>query len=341
MIRLERPSILIRIALLLLLASCSPDEPIIDNTVRSWRLLLVHANGTVADVTMPEGTSTNPPSLSLVGGVEKCRQYRDDLYALSRDSALVVVVDARTMVERQRISLDTAGPAADIIFANATTAYALHAGTNVVSVIDLTVGVVVQQIAVGDRPIAGAVYGNQLGIVCQGAERLDVIDSRTNAVEASVPIAEAPAFIDVDPLQQAFCITTLGAGRVDRRPTTTPKLWVVRISDRAVLGAADVTNRDADGPRQRVGGMAIAQQQFAYVPATTAILRVNLRTRARATAVLLQEFHAIAVNDVRNEMLLLNPDSVSVDVYSDIIDAKRASFRAATPVRQMLPLPPR
>lgn len=332
---------LLPFAVLAIVASCSPDEPIIDNTVRSWRLLLVHANGSVADVSMPAGVSTSPTTLSSEGGVEICRQYRDDIYAVMRDSSRIIVLDARTMAERQRIELETEGPATDIVFANATTAYALHATTNAVSVIDLTVGRVVQRISVANRPVAAAVLGNQIGVVCQGAERLDIVDSRTNTVEASIPIPDAPTFIDIDLVQDAFCVATLGAGRIDSRPATTPKLHVVRVRDRSVLGTVDLTNREPDGPRQRIGGLTIVPEQFAFVPVTTGMLRINPRTRARATTIGIDEYHSIAYNAARNEILLLEADSLSVRVFDEFVDKERSSFRSTLPVRQMLALPPR
>lgn len=323
------------------LLACSPDEPIIDNTVRSWRLLITHANGTVTDVVMPAGIPSTPPALSLIGGVGTCRLFRDDVYALSRDSALIAVLDARTMIERDRIRLDSAGPAVDIAFANATTAYAIHAESNYVSVIDLLAGLVVQRIKVGNRPVSVAVVGNQIGVVCQESERLDIIDSRTNTVEASIDIPEVPTFIDVDTQQNAFCVATLGAGRIDRRPSTTPKLWVVRVNDRTVLGSVDLTTREADGPRQRVGGLVVVPEQFAYVPVTTGALRLNSRTRGRATTINLDEYHGITFNAARNEILTLGADSLEVTVFDEFLDARRSGYRADLPIRSMLALPPR
>jgi hypothetical protein len=245
------------------------------------------------------------------------------------------------MIERERIRLDDAGPAVDVAFANATTAYALHSETDNVSVIDLLAGLVVQRIKVGNRPVSAAVVGNQIGVVCQESERLDIIDSRTNTVEASIDIPEAPAYIDVDAQQHAFCIATLGAGRIDRRPSTTPKLWIVRVVDRNVLGSVDLTTREADGPRQRVGGLVVVPEQFAYVPVTTGALRLNSRTRGRATTISLEEYHGITYNAARNEILTLGADSLEVTVFDEFLDSRRSGYRADSPIRSMLALPPR
>jgi len=333
-------------SIVVVINACSPEEPIIDNSKREYRMLLVSATGILAVARMPEATiiSENVLATALavtdIPAVLAVKHYRDDVYVLLRDSAYIIVLDAGTLAFKSRIDLGVSGPASDLVFPNASSAYALHPTTNVLSVIDITVGTVVSTVPTGQGPLAGAVYGNSIGIVCQGSERLDVVDSRSSTVVASVPLPDAPAFIDVDVKSQSFVIASLGAGRIDRRPTNTPQLAFVNVADHSLLGTIDLTNREADGPIQRIGGLVVLPEQFGYVPTSTALLRTNTRTRARATAVRLELYHAIARNTQRNEVVLMRADSTTIEVFDAFVESKQAGIIAPWATRQFLPLPP-
>lgn len=326
----------------LLLGGCTADEPLINTFDDRWRLQVT--SSTVERFAMPDGTSLDGNVLGSLGlpawRVTGQVLFRDDVYLMAADTACIVVSDADTMQVRSVIDCGVAGPAAAFTAGNASTGYAVHPTTNMVSVIDLTVHRPVMTIPVGERPVAIAALGNQVGVVCQGASRLDIIDTRTNTVVASLPLPAAPSYIDVDPANMVFCVVSRGEGRLNANARTAPSITFVSAVSRAQVGQVECRPASGDGTTDDVFGVAVTPSSFAYVPISSGLLRISTRTRNRAAVVGVDRYDAIQWNPLRSELLVLLPDSVTVDVYDEFLEGHRARATTNRPVTSMVGLAP-
>lgn len=328
------------------MVACSPDEAVINSFDDRWRLLASTRNGQLVLADMPSGSviRTNLTETALGSPepqrITAQRLFREDLFVLSADSSVLWVLDADSLYLRARVDCGTRGPAADIAFANATTALVSHPSTNVVSVLDLTVYTIASDIPVPGTPGALRALGNQIAVTCRTASAVAIIDSRTLAVEARVPVPPAPMYCEIDEALGLFCVVSLGAGRLDNEPATRPQLSFIRVTDRAVVGTVELSARDEDVATSRAGGLIVTDEQLAYVPLSNAVVRVNTRTRSRATTVLFEAFSATTWNPARREVCMVRSDSSGVDVFDPYLEGRRSSITISSPVMSIAPLLP-
>jgi hypothetical protein len=315
---------------IMVLAGCSPDVPTITSFTDSWRLLPGGARGLSA-VSMPTGETidaevwTGP--LNAPYPIGSAEQFRDRIHLLHGSEPWVVRLDAATLAAVDTIDLGVSGSAADIAFANATTAYVSLPGARAVGVVDLTVGRLVRTIDVGGAPAGIAATGNQLCTVLPSTNEAVIIDSRTNTVEARIATGRAPRYVRADDLNGLFCIVTLGAGKIDDDVPTVPTIEFLSASTRQIIKTLDVSGRATNATAQRPRGLVVTNSEFAFVPVQNGLVRVNTRQRSRTIVMQPEAYDHIAYAPGRAELLTSRTrEGASIcDVFDEFGEALRSS----------------
>ncbi len=324
---------------LVFVVSCTPDEPTISSFDDRWRLLASDGPG-IALYTMPAGSTERSDVWSGASGTStNITEFRDRLYILPTTDPWIVVLDRVSLVALDTINMDTLGIVSDMAFANATTAYAVHADKNVVSVIDITTNETVRTISVANRPRSIAALGNQLAVACADANVIQIIDSRTNAVEASIDVPEVPYYVRSSATFSVFAVVSLGYGKLDVAPQTTPQMTFINPTTRAVITSIELTARPSEAFQQFPRGLIVTSTGFAYVPVQSGLLRVNTRSRTKASAVLLTDYAGVAYNAARAEVLLLRSDSPVVEAWDELVENQKASVTIREKPGAILALP--
>lgn len=307
-------------------ASCTPDEPFIDSFDDSWRI--VASTGRTAEAfVIPSGNMSTPVlwSGNVDSSVVRIHQFRDKLYIVSQDPAAIVVLQAETQVAIDTIDVSKTGSPWDIAFPNATSAYVTFPGSDSVGVIDLTTNQLVRAIAVAGGPRGIRALGNQIVTACAMRDEIAIIDSRTLAVEAQHPTAPCPWFVDVDPRNTQFLILCRGAGRIDARERTVPVLQFFDPSTRTVTATLDATARASEGIQQEATSLAVTDADFVYVTVQNGLLRASTRTRQRLAGVNFDGYTFVSFNAARSEVVALQPDGRTIDVYDGFLENRRSS----------------
>lgn len=329
----------------LLLVACSPDEPIINSFDDSWRLLSAGEGTGLSLTKMSAGTLVDADVMATATGsaspaIRRLRRYRSDAFVLHANASTITVLTTDSLRQRAVIDLGQLGPASDIAFVNATTAFATHTASNVVSVIDLTTYTVADTIGVTGNPIGIAALGNQIGVVSQTASTFTMIDSRTFDVVATLNAPTAPTFIDVDATNGVFVIVSLGAGKIDPGPATMPTMSFVNVASRTLTNTLELSVRAGQGAEKVASALAMSAQGYAFVSLENVVLRVNTRSRSRATMILEGAFADLASVPARAEILVLNADRTSLEVYDDLLEGRRTSVQLPAPSTSLLGLAP-
>jgi YVTN family beta-propeller protein len=100
-------------------------------------------------------------------------------------------------------------------------AYVAHKDTNVVSVIDTEIGVVVGTVPVGTEPTRVAMTrdGSLAYVTNAGSDSVSVIDSASDDVIATIPVGDSPSYLAVTPDGSSLYVMTAG-GEVQVVDTT-------------------------------------------------------------------------------------------------------------------------
>lgn len=327
----------------LFLAACSPEEPVINSFEDRWRILSAEDAG-LGTYTMPGGNRVagqawrNDASTPL--NVTRFRTFRDELFILRADTPEIVVLANDTLRERARIDCRAWGAAQDIAFANATTAYATHPSSNVVSIIDLTTYSIVRTIRVDSLPNGIAAAGNQIGVACSGSGTVAIIDSRSNAVETTVTVGHSPFFIESDATGEQFVVVSLGDGHLNDNTRTVPTLSLVNLIRRTVTSTVDLTARASEGPQQNASGLVVTASDYAYVPVQNGLLQINTRGRSRAGTVQFEDYRSIYYNPNRAELLCVKQDRRTVDVYDEYAENRKTTMTATIDIQTLLGIAP-
>lgn len=317
-----------------LTASCSPDEPFIDSFNDSWRI--VGATGRTAEAFVIPGGGPSAPTLwngDDDSSVVRVVQFRDNLYVVSQNPAAIVVLQASTQIAVDTIDVSQTGSPWDIAFPNATSAYVSFPDSDSVGVLDLTTSQLVRSIYVGGAPRGIRALGNQIVTACASSDDIAVLDSRTLAVEARFPTAPCPWFVDVDPRNVQFLVLCRGAGRIDTRERTVPALQFFDPATRTMTATLDATARAAEGLQQEPTSLAVTDADFVYVTVQNGLLRASTRTRQRLAGVNFDGYTFVAFNAARSELVALQQDGRTIDVYDGFFESRRSSTTLSSALR--------
>ncbi|MBK7032353.1 MAG: hypothetical protein IPH49_03580 [Ignavibacteria bacterium] len=327
---MTRP-LLSSLVLCLVVIGCSPDEPLISSFADEWRLLTAGPNG-LATYTMPAGDLANPSVWSGPVGTSypasDIKRFRDEIYVLHSSQPWIVVINEATLLATDTIDLGTDGPASDIAFANATTAYVTLATTKSVGIVDVTTNTLVRTIALGSRPAGIASTGNQICVALVDVNEVAVIDSRTNTVEARIGVDQAPYYVEADDLNSVFCIVCLGSGKIDDGIESVPTIVFVSAASRAILKKLDVSGKSTNAPSQLPRGLVVTVNETAFVPVQNGLVRVNTRTRNKTTLIQFDAYDQIGYNPARAEIMVQR--TVEGVTTTDVLDEYGEVFKAST-----------
>lgn len=291
---------------LVVLVSCTPDEPTINSFNDEWRLVVTESGG-VSTVVMPSGNTgvsnvwSGPSGVSFP--VTFIATFRSELYLLHATMPWIIVLESQNLVALDTIDLGTSGIAADIAFANATTAYVSLPKSTSIGIVDLTVNQLVRTIDAGGTSSGIAAIGNQVCAALTDKNEVVVIDTRTNVIEARRPVGTAPVYVEADGLNQVFCIVSLGAGKLDAELHTPPTISFMTAKNSTIVKTLEISGRPTNAALQYPRGLVVNASEYAFIPVQNGLVTVNTRTRTKASVVQFQSYDAITYNLARAEIV--------------------------------------
>ncbi len=311
--------------LMILLASCSPDEPVISSFDGTWRYLVATRSG-LATVRMPAGTLDNGSVWSGAAPypISRIYEFRDALYGVGRDGT-IIVLDRTTLTVRDTLVIDAAATISGLAFANATTAYAALPERGGVGIIDLTTNTLVSVIPVDGRCTDIAALGNQILVVHDDRSVASLIDTRTNTVEAEIALPNVDAFrVISSPFTGSFAILCGGVANAASETDPLPSVVTVNAATRSVVASSVLTLRTAANPRLRPFGVSVNDLGFLYIPIQPALMFVNSRSpNANAAPLVIQEYHGIHFHAARAEFICIGRDGRTLEVYDQFVEDQR------------------
>jgi DNA-binding beta-propeller fold protein YncE len=312
-----------------------------------WQLLVTtdEAISRLLVLSQPDNKIVNPnlflnvDSARGIGGrVSKMFTFRENIYVFLPEQRRIEVLSSTTYKRVKQLNFSDQGRIpTDIIFANATTGYIAFSNASVLGVLDATNFTVSGEIQVGRSPLALDVRGNQVYCAVRDENVVVVIDSRNapaNAVTARIPVPSAPEFLRVTPNGSEILVISTGSGT----PRTAARASLINIADRRVSREATLFFNAADSSTDRGYGLVLTERDFAYIPMTSSLIRLDTRSFARAI-VLEGAYRTITYNPNRAEILVASADSSgspTCTIFSQANDSIKANVRLDVQARVRL-----
>lgn len=351
----KRSSLLALSALaVLVLFACEPIEPTPDRPAGDWQVQAItdEANSRYIEYAVSQASATKSGAITRLtatvinpnlflgkdnvrgidGRVSKVYTFRDNLYVFLPEQKKIEVLSSTTYksVATLNFAAQNRTPV-DIIFANATTGYIAFSDASVLGVLDVTNFTIPLEIPVGQSPVALDVQGNQIFCAVRGENQVVIIDSRTNAVTARIAVPPAPQFIRLSISGQDLLVVSAGGGRFDNSPRTALRVSRINLAQRRVTQQAPIVNT-ADSTTETAYGLAVTDQDFAYIPTNKALYQVDVQNVFFSQNTLDGTFRNVNYNPIRNEVLVAEVDSTSMTASCIIVNPRNGRDSLIVPL---------
>lgn len=324
----------ISLSMAVIFLSCGPIESVINAPQSDWQLLAVSPErpSRLVVFNQPSNTVAENNAFSVLGAsgiggrVSKIVTFRENIYVFLPDERRIEVLSSATYARRATLDFSASGRVpADIAFANATTGYIAFSEGSSVGVVDITVFRVVATIDVGQGPVDLETQGNVMYCALQRENTIAIIDSRTNAVTAKIPVPPAPTFMGVSVNGRTLVVVSAGGGKFDNSPRSAGRVAFVDIASRSIRAQSVLTNT-ADSTNDVPRGFAITELDFAFVPMNSSLLRLDTRNFVRSTLNTNVNYRNIAYNPIRSELLIMAADSTGTGASCLVADPQTGNI---------------
>jgi len=265
--------IIILLTALLILASCSNEELLIDRYSNDISFIYQTSSGTLKKrTTANEIISEINLQNFNIGKIDVMKKFREKFYLISSENKKIFVITEKTE-QIEEIDYSSLGLVpVDICFPNATDAYVAHSNDSCVTVIDLTNNII-SGIRISVSGLAGRIagVGNQVHITIPNKNLVEIIDTRTNKVEYTLSVSDKPTFIEFIDDGTKSVVVSLGNGKDNSTQEMTPaKLFII---DASVIDATEPkiiteTNIGGNSERTIIPTSIAISPRFIYISAT-------------------------------------------------------------------------
>jgi hypothetical protein len=276
----------------------------------------------------------------IAGRVSKTYTFREFIYVFLPEQRRIEVLSATTYKRIKTIDFAAQGRIpTDIIFINATTGFIAFENASVLSVLDINENAfkITSDISVGRNPVALGVRQiessniNEIYCAVRGENQIIVIAGNSSGnnipytITERIPVAASPEFLQVNANKSELIVVSSGGGT----PRTASRISLIDCNTKRVTREATLYFDAADSSTDKGYGLAATERDFAYIPMSKALIRVDTRTLARAI-VLEGVYRSISYNPNRSEILVVTADSSNsptCTILSQANDSVKANLR--------------
>ncbi len=308
------------LSFIFLLASCAPEENIVTPEQDSWTLLSVPENENSLYSERISGTEKTSRSrlYTAESKISKVYIYRDQIFVLLPNANRIAILQ-RSSYETLHV-IDFAKDAKKPIgmaFGNATTAYIIFERDSIVQLYDMLNKQLAGIINVGKHTV-DIISGlgdrqNQIFVANLGSNTISHIDTRTNRVEKEYAVLTAPKYLSNDPTEKKIVYVSEGGGKtIDASQKSTAGIGFIDIDRKVLLAQMNISTKDVDSMDAIPRGVAVTNSEWAFVPFTNGLVRVDTREYKNYTTVSRKVYSGITYNDRRKEVIANAEDGLFI-----------------------------
>ncbi len=335
---LQSSLVFVAFSCVLLFCGCTPDEPLLnEGSSTQWQVFAVGNQGqtTIASVEFPTNRvllnnilSATNGSINLGGDISKVILFRGNLYVFIPSLRQIVVIADSNY--RRLATIDFSAQnriPRDIAFGNATTGYIACEGSNRLSILDVTNFRLAGEVIVGNDPVDIDVQENVLFVANRSDNSVSFVDTRTNSVTQTIPVPEAPVFLQPDVDKSTLLVISAGNGKFNALPRSTPRISYVNMANRQVLSTVGFADNAQDSTTTLPLGFVVTTRQFGFVLTPNAIIRIDTRSRVLVRVVQTRTATSMSYNPVRDEIMLADALSSTITLCDNTDATTTATFR--------------
>ena len=302
-------------AVILGLVSCSKESKEINSYDDAARgLVVAGANHTELKIidALTGSVSTEDVFLSANGKslnseIVRIAEYRDVLYIFQPEEYRIVAISAIDFKQIAIIDFSSKGyKPLDICFANATDSYIVFSNAAKVCLMDLTNYAIAREIDLPANANSITVSGNQVFLACTAANKISVIDTRTNQRTHDLNTDANPLYVGVRYNGKECVAISAGTGKIDTNETKTAAACnYYDVDTKANTGRVEVGSTAAPATKFYPKGLVVTSKDWAFVPGQTHFLRADIKGKKRVSVIGKYVYNSIYYDIVRGEIIAI------------------------------------
>lgn len=366
----KRLSLFAVFTLVLAVIACEPNEPTPDRPTGDWQVLALtdEANSRYIEYAVSQASAVKAGAVTrftaqvinanlflgkdsqrgIGGRVSRVRSFRPYVYVFLPELRRIEILEEATYRHVKTLDFTAQNRIpSDIVFVNATTCLIAFENDVVLSKLDTSPDdggaikfVLAGDIPVGRHPVALEIRQsdspniNEVYCALRGDNQIAVISANgANAftVIARINVPTAPQYLNISVSEQDMIVVSAGGGRFDNLPRTAPRVSRINLTSRLVTQQAPIVTT-ADSTTETAYGLAVTDQDFAYIPMSKALYQVDVQNVLRTQSTMDGTFRNVNYNPIRSEVLLAEVDSVGMGVSCIIVNPKNGRDSIIVPL---------
>ncbi|MCX6147365.1 MAG: hypothetical protein NTW25_08965 [Candidatus Kapabacteria bacterium] len=338
------------ISLVIVINSCKQEEVIIDNTNKSYNVLVSVGGGSpkLSIYSFPDGKLVNDNLLGnlnsqiVTSKVTKIAEYLGNLYLIMPSSHKIEVIskaDYKQIATYDFTSLQLTPT--DICFPNATDAYVAMKDSNLIELIDIHFNKIVKSIKVGNNPSSIAASGNQVYVANQASNNVTVIDLSLNkGVVATIDVAPNPNIIGFTASNDVY-VVSIGNGKIDTMAKSVSKITYINPLTRTITSSLDLGyGTTAPALNQIPFDIANSNKTYGYIPTSEALFRVDLKYKDKVKLVTKATYDKVYFYFGNRSVILMKKMNglTNFSIADEINVLELSNFNINAEVEAILPL---
>ncbi len=307
------------IAVLVGILSCTRENPLYDNSVNSWNLLIVtgESNTKISKTQQPDGNILIDNLLAnaeIKSEIKQIVAYGVYLYILIPKDFKILVLDkfSYNIVNSIDFSDHHNEPSA-IAFANNTDAYVIHTNANKVSLIDTKFFKIVRTYDVGIAPIDIAYTNNLIIVANSKSNTLSLIDSRNYTKLPDISVKDVPMFIAVAPTSGKLAIVCSGNGKDDTISdnNSTAYFQVFDPNSKQITYTAELKTSLIDGTDIYPNALAVTNKDLAFISTQYGLFSINTNSPTLLNLAKKEAYAGVYYNYPKEELILIQHNNTA------------------------------
>ncbi len=306
---------------ILILSSCSKENPIIDNSDNSFKMLVATGenHSELSVIEQPSGKIINAnllssPIYSEINKKEISRiaVYGSHIYALIPEAYKIFIYNRWNYNFIDSISFENEKiMPIDIAFSNATDAYLIFKDYSKVAIVDIKFYKTSRFIDIGESPSSIAYYSGKILITNNTSNTVSIINSQNYTFENEIQVSASPLQIVVAPNSPIASIICGKNALIDSNATDIPnaKIDILDLSQLKITRSFDLRSPIFDANKIYPSGASISSNNILIVATQHGLFKSNIKTLSLPILTKKYGVKAITSTPIQDKFLIIDSES--------------------------------
>lgn len=306
---------------ILILSSCSKENPIIDNSDNSFKVLVATGenHSELSVIEQPSGKIINANLLSSPiyseinkKSISRIAVFGSHIYVLIPEAYKILVYNRWNYNFTDSISFENEKiMPIDIAFSNATDAFLIFKDYSKVAIVDIKFYKTARFIDIGESPSSIAYYSSKILITNNKSNTVSIINSQNYTFETEIQVSASPLQIVVAPNSPTASIICGKNAAIDSTASDIPnaKIDILDLSQMQITRSFELRSPIFDANKIYPSGASISSNNILLVATQQGLFKSNIKTLSLPILTKKYGVSSITATTTQDKFLIIDSES--------------------------------